>query len=279
MSIQIDLKPLRWPFFLGDLVLVVLAIFICWQSSPPMGHWEVGFVLVACMGGAVLGITPWLLEYQAVVRLAQADALRSATDQMKNLELLAVQISAATAQWQLVQEQSGKTVNAARDIADRITAEAAAFTDFLQKANEAEKSNLRLEVDKLRRVEGEWLQVIVRMLDHTYALHQAALRSRQPSLIEQLGQFQNACRDVARRIGVSPFAPAPSEPFNSQVHRLPDGEAAPQNGAKVADTIATGYTFQGQMIRPALVTLQGNGASKDIPEDEADQAPRERALL
>ena len=58
---------------------------------------------------------------------------------------------------------------------------------------------VRLEVEKLRRAEGEWLQVLVRVLDHVYALHLGALRSGQPNLIEQLSNFQNACRDAARR--------------------------------------------------------------------------------
>src|ERR1051325_12049960 len=99
----------------------------------------------------------------------------------------------------------------AKEIAQDMAAEVKAFNEFLQRARTDERSALQLEVDKLRRGETEWLQVIVRMLDHVYALHQAALRSRQPSLIEQLGNFQNACRDAARRIGLQPFVAAPEE--------------------------------------------------------------------
>ena len=47
--------------------------------------------------------------------------------------------------------------------------------EFLAKANDSEKGFLRLEVDKLKRAEGEWLQTLVRILDHVNALHQGAL--------------------------------------------------------------------------------------------------------
>jgi len=98
--------------------------------------------------------------------------------------------------------------------------------------------------------------VVVRLLDHTYALHQGSLRSGQPRLVEQLGHFQSACRDVARRVGLVPITAAAAEPFDSQRHQLVDNNAKPPSGAVIAETIATGYTFQGKMVRPVLVRLQ-----------------------
>jgi len=95
------------------------------------------------------------------------------------------------------------------------------------------EATLRLEVEKLRRVESEWLQVAVRMLDHVYALHQGACRSGQPHLIEQVGSFQNACRDAARRVGVTPFTANEGEPFDAQrqlVHFQLDARPAHHSG-------------------------------------------------
>jgi molecular chaperone GrpE (heat shock protein) len=279
MSISTEIKLPKWPFLCGDAILVGVAAFITWQSTAPLGHWEIALALLSCIAGAVLLITPFLLEYQAVVRLSEAENLTSAADQLKNLELLAVQISAATAQWQMVQELSGKTVGTAKEIAERMAAETSSFTEFVQKANDAEKANLRLEVEKLRRSEGDWLQVAVRQLDHIYALHQAGLRSGQRALIEQLGHFQTACRDVARRIGLVPVTPAVNDDFNPQLHQLADADAKPQAGAKINEIIATGYTFQGRPLRPALVTLHAEDSSgksadqgllEDANEDSAE---------
>jgi molecular chaperone GrpE (heat shock protein) len=194
--------------------------------------------------------------------------------QIRNLEQLAAQIGYATSQWQIVRESSDRTASMAKEIAQGMAAEVRSFNEFLQRASEDEKSALRLEVEKLRRLEGDWLQVLVRMLDHIYALHQAALRSRQPGLIEQLGSFQNACRDVARRVGLAPFAAADAEPFDQRRHQLLDTTEAPP-GATVEETIATGYTFQGKVIRPALVRLRNcvAGHSTEVAAPKTASAP------
>jgi molecular chaperone GrpE (heat shock protein) len=176
-----------------------------------------------------------------------------------------------------VQESAAKTAATAKEVADRMAAEVKDFNEFLKHANEGEKSTLRLEIGKLRRAESDWLQVLVRLLDHVYALHQAALRSRQPSLIDQLGQFQNVCRDTARRVGLNAFAAAPAEPFDGQRHQLLDADAKPEPGATVEETLATGYTFQGKLLRPAVVRLRnGNGSSLSQTDAAAPEAGSEQ---
>jgi molecular chaperone GrpE (heat shock protein) len=86
-------------------------------------------------------------------------------------------------------------------------------------------------------------------------------------LIDQLAQFQNACRDTARRVGLTPFVAAPAEPFDQQRHQLMDTDAKPEPGAIVEETLATGYTFQGQLVRPALVRLR-DGKESEAAQDQ-----------
>src|SRR5205814_7771962 len=116
---------------------------------------------------------------------------------------VAGEISAATSQWQSIQEQAQKTAAGSEALVARMGSEVKAFCEFLERANDTEKSNLRLEVEKLRRAETEWLQVLVRVMDHAYALQQGALRSGQARVIEQVGSFHNACCDTARRVGLT----------------------------------------------------------------------------
>jgi molecular chaperone GrpE (heat shock protein) len=71
-------------------------------------------------------------------------------------------------------------------------------------------------------------------------------------------------RDAARRVGLTPFVAADAEPFDGQRHQVMDGGAAPAAGAIVAETVATGYTFQGRLIRPALVRLR-DGEGTGVP--------------
>jgi len=254
----------KWPFYLGDLLLLLAAGLIYWQGdhAPGQGHlrffpWE-AWALVACVAlGATLGVWPHLLHYRASARLAEAQHLDHAVLQVQNIEAVARQITSATANWQGVQDDATKAVQSAREIAESMAAEAQSFQDFLQKANETEQNHLRLEVEKLRRAEAEWIQVLTRILDHTYAIHLAAVRSGQPGLVEQLSHFQRACRDAARRVGLVPFVAPPGEPYDPKTHQLTDANAPLPPDPVVADTVATGIRYQGQVARLPLVTLKG----------------------
>jgi molecular chaperone GrpE (heat shock protein) len=272
-----ELKLSKWPFYLGDALFLGAAWFIYSQSKLPMGVWQIFFVVLCVAGGAWLAIMPFLLEYRLAMKLAETDALTSAVSQIQNLESVAAQIGAATSQWHGLQEEAGKTAALSVEMAGRMKDEAQAFGEFMQRANDSEKATLRLEVEKLRRAESDWLQVLVRMLDHVYALRQGALRSNQPRLIEQLDHFQNACRDAARRVGLVPYSAAEAEPFDAQRHQLMEVEAKPPAGAVVGETLATGYTFQGKLLRQALVRIRNGsagavaspGLSKEEPEQQS----------
>jgi molecular chaperone GrpE (heat shock protein) len=76
-----------------------------------------------------------------------------------------------------------------------------------------------------------------------------------------VGTFQNACRDAARRVGLTPFMATDAEPFDAQRHQLVEEGAQPPPDAVVGETVATGYTFQGRLVRPALVRLRDNAAA------------------
>ena len=245
----------KWPFYLFSAALFALGIFIAQRHAHSLSALEISTAILAAVAGAVLGVVPFVLEYQTAVKLAGNDRLADAVSQIVKLEKLAAQISDATARWHDVQAAAGKTAASATEISERMANEVAQFTEFMQKANDTEKTALRLEVDKAHRAEGEWLQIVVRLLDHVFVLHQSAVASKRTDVIEQLTQFQNACREVTRRVGLAPFAAAPGEAFDAERHAVPGAEPAPA-GAPIADTLATGYTYQGRLLRPALVRLQ-----------------------
>ena len=250
----------KWPFLLGDALLLGAACFLIQQAPHPVGRWEI-VTAAACVAlGAVLGAMPFILDYRAIVKVIEASALGSIAEKIQNLERLAAQITAATNEWTNAQTQAEKTAACAKEIADHMAGEVREFSEFMRKMNDSEKAALRLEIEKLRRGEAEWLQVLVRILDHVFALHAAAARSGQPKLAEQITQFQNACHDAARRIGLAPFSAEPDKPFNTERHQTVGGEEKPPANAVVAETVGAGFTFQGRLLRPALVRLREIGA-------------------
>lgn len=276
------------PFLLGDGALLVVGWSIYAQGARPMAPVEV-IAFAGCVAlGAWMGIWPFILRARAELKAAELNTLGTSAAALHGLEEAVRRIETSTGHWQTAQEHAAGTMTAAREIADRIEAEHKAFHDFLQQAHDTEREHLRLEVSKLRRAEGEWLQVLVRVFDHVYALCMAGVRSGQPQLAEQLGHFQSACRDAARRIGLVALAFPPGAPFDPQCHQVPEGVPGPAPGELIGETLATGYTFQGQLLRKALVTVGGpqvpvdSGTDSTLsfgmcqPESEPPPASRER---
>jgi molecular chaperone GrpE (heat shock protein) len=108
--------------------------------------------------------------------------------------------------------------------------------------------------------------VLVRILDHVFVLHAAAARSGQPKLAEQIANFQNACRDAARRIGLTPFNAEPDEPFNAERHQAVGTEEKPPADAVVAETVGAGFHISGPAFAPGARPLaRGKFTAEENP--------------
>ena len=257
-------KVPKWPFFAAYAIMLGFAYFFILRAPHAVHYWELAAACVAF--GAVLSLIPFYLDYRAMGKALEVNALGAVSEKIQNLDTLSAQINAVTNRWETIQEtlqaEAGKTSAAAKQIADKMVEEVRQFNEFMQKMNDSEKATLRLEVEKLHRGEAEWLQVIVRILDNIFALHTAAVRTGDPKFAEPVANFQNACRGTARRIGLTPFAGEPDEKFDAEKHHVAGSKEKPPEGAVIAETIGLGYTFQGKLLRPALVRLRDANAAK-----------------
>ena len=245
----------------GDILLLVVAYTIVTEAPHPLPLAHALLLTAAVLGGAVMSIVPFVVEHKAAVQMEELDTLKSAAVQLTDLQQLTQQIRFASSQWQTVQENCTKTVAVATEMGGKMVEEGKAFSEFMRKTTDAEKTHLRLEIDKLKRAENDWLEVVVRICDHVFALHKAAVRSGQSGLIEQLSLFQRAVRDSARRIGLVAHEATENEPFDERLHQLVDPAQAVAAGAIIAETVATGYTMQGQPIRRIVVALKDTSSS------------------
>ncbi len=260
----------KWPFVAGGALLVAFGAFLLLEHPLPVSNGEIAGSVLSVALGIGCFILPFALQYRHAGKLTESANFADAVNRLQKLEQLAAQIGYATNQWHVVRESCDKTAGVAKEIASGMVGELKSFRDFLDHASQGEKATLRLEVEKLRRAEAEWLQTVVRILDHVFALTQAAQRSQQPGVAEQLGKFQFACHDAVRRMGVVPFTAARTERFNPEKHRLADDGSEPGAEAQIEEVLAPGYTFQGRLVRPAVVQVaDADGAAKpeaaDIP--------------
>jgi molecular chaperone GrpE (heat shock protein) len=253
--------PAFWPFLIVDALFFGLGVVLYQAAHRPLLWWEAAGLILCAACGAGVFLTPFLIRNAASQSLAEAEKLSEVIAKIQRLDELGLQISHATAQWQIVQDGAAKTAKTATDLAESMTAEAKSFTEFLQKANDTERAHLRLDNDKLRRSEGEWLQIVVYILDQVFALYQAAAQSDKPGVAESIGRFQHVCRDAARRAGLTAVVATAAEPFDAQRHQLGNGATAPAN-AVVQETVMPGYTFQGQMVRRPVVKLDTDATAR-----------------
>jgi molecular chaperone GrpE (heat shock protein) len=243
-----------WPFIVIDALFLGLAFVLLKSGHRPLPWQEAGLLVVCGALGAWSFLTPFLRRSADEQAFSQVKLLAEATSQIQKLDQLAGHISGATNQWLELQGHTAQAAESARQTAERMAGEAKAFTEFMQRASETERTHLRVEADKLRRAEGERLQVIIHVLDHVFALFQAARHSGQPALLEQIGQFHNACLEVVRRIGLVQITVQAGEAYDAKLHQLPEN-ISPAENALVADTLVAGYTYQGQLLRRPMVAL------------------------
>lgn len=271
----------RWPsilpFLISAVILDVIGYMIMKTSPHPISHLTGALVTVCVGSGALISVMPFLWDAKAALRNDELDTLAISANQIKDVKRVVDQITTATAQWMTVQEHSERAVEAAQSVSKEMTDEARRFADFMAQSNDREKAALRLETEKLKRSEGDWVQVVVMMLDHTFALHQAALRSGQDNVIQQLTQFQVVCRDTARRMGLVPVEAAAGEEFVEERHQWVNGEGKAPEDAKVKSTVATGYAYQGQTIRKVLVELDGEASAFNGGASKAEAVASEPA--
>ncbi len=259
----------KWPFVVGDLLLIGVAIWLLKTTGWAPTGWYLA-MLIACVGmGIFFAVLPYLFEFREESRRFDANEFRGTLEQIRELEKVGERVTAAAEQWERLQEQCGVTVKAAETIGQASQTQMDRLVEITQKADTRERDHLRLEVEKQRRGEREWLEVMVGIMDHVFALHRAAVRSGQAKLIKQIDGFQNACTEICRRVGLSEYVVAPGESFDPKIHKVLEGHEAPASGGVVAETLAPGFSFQGHPIRPPMVRV----AMGEAPAAEATEAP------
>jgi hypothetical protein len=73
-----------------------------------------------------------------------------------------------------------------------------------------------------------------------------------------------------------PFIAEPDSEFDAANHIPVEGDREVEAGAKITQTIAMGFTFQGQQIRRAVVALEGSQAADGgTPSPAATEAPED----
>jgi molecular chaperone GrpE len=135
--------------------------------------------------------------------------------------------------------------------------EAADLRDkYLRAAAEVENTRKRAERDAAALVAGRLRSFSARLLDVADNLeralaHAPAGDALRPGVEATLQQLQAALRQE----GVEAIPVAVGAPFDPQIHEAVGGHPADVERESVAEVTQTGYTYDGQLLRPARVIV------------------------
>jgi hypothetical protein len=66
-------KVPKWIFLISDAGLMIFGYFFALHSPLPIRHWEIAAGCVAL--GAILGVIPFILDYRAMGKAIEVNAL------------------------------------------------------------------------------------------------------------------------------------------------------------------------------------------------------------
>lgn len=244
----------KWPFLMADIIFIGLGYWISTLIQGEPQSWQIISILVCAVLGAGFAVAPFYFEYRAEAKAVEIAQLTTVAKEIGKMEAVAQQIADASENWASVQSTSEQTAKLAEEIASGMAATVKDHDEFMANANTEELNTLKLEVNKLRRVEADWANTLMGVLDLVYRLEQSAQASGKEQFIQTMSQFQGQCREVARRVGLIAFEAEKGAAFNPDELALPEGEQAGDN-ASVTQTRLPGFRLQGKLVRKPLVAV------------------------
>jgi molecular chaperone GrpE len=145
--------------------------------------------------------------------------------------------------------------------------EAAELRDkYMRAAAETENARKRAERDAAALVGRRLRDFSARLLEVADNLeralaHAPAGDALRPGVEATLKQLQSALRQE----GVEPIAVAPGAPFDPQLHEAIAGYPADVERETVAEVTQAGYTYDGQLLRPARVVVALPSRESELP--------------
>lgn len=251
-----------------------------------MSATQMGFVLLAVCFGAALAVLPFLRNQSAWLKTEELGVKSESARAFDNLNGALQRLDEAIGQSQAAEGASREIQKQLEQLSGQIICEGKAFAKTFEQSQQTELGHLRLEVEKRKKSESDWIHLLVFFLDHTFALHQAAIQAGREDVTSQLAQFQSTCREAARKVGLVVLDSEAGVPFDPNLH-LEAHEGRRQNpGSQVIRIQAPGYRYQGQLIRPVIVTSSVDGSAQPAPpsppaqtENELPAAPMEEPAL
>ena len=159
MTLPVDTPQLpKWPFLLGDAVLLGTAWIIASQSRDPFSGAPLIAIVACVMLGALLGAIPFLSDYARKQDEALDERQRSLETLSRTVAASAEQISIAAGGLHEITEIAQRNLTTAEHLPHKLQEKIAEFKAGLENAHSDEREELEKELATLRAGESERLE-------------------------------------------------------------------------------------------------------------------------
>ena len=146
------MKAAKWPFVLGDVLLLGAGGWVAWalhEGRLPWGTGTAALVVGAVAAGAWVLITPFLRDHEAASRLVEQEGLAGTLEQVRHLESAATGIATSAGHIQSSQQALGKAMAAAEQVAARLAEERKALAELQARTLDHERQTMRIKGPRL----------------------------------------------------------------------------------------------------------------------------------
>ncbi len=196
-------RPPKWPYFLGDALLLAVACFVAATAETPLSAPALSVVFGCVALGSVLAALPYLLDFLATQREAELEFQQKLEVQNQRL-LHAVETLASTSgQLKSAHEAATRAVHAADTLPYRLQEKIAEFTAQLQERDDEDKAAMAKELETLRDAEGQRLGALVGTIQSATKEFAAFEREARAALADARREATEAAPAIAAALGAA----------------------------------------------------------------------------
>jgi hypothetical protein len=154
-------RPPKWPFLLGDLAVIAVAVAIWWLEDGPLSDTALVIIFSCFFLGTALAVLPFLLDFSA----ARHDDLIEARTELENLAQKLSEsadfIGTAAGQLHAINESTVKAIHLAEALPYKMQEKVGEVAQLVQQSQDEEKESMAAELEELRENESRHLETAI----------------------------------------------------------------------------------------------------------------------
>lgn len=229
----------RWPFVAGDVILLALAVTALLAGGVPPDLGNIVAAIICAAFGAGLLLAPFLLEYEARLRVAEASARDAASGHFRRLSQTSEQLANVVSRSQATEEQAGQVLGSLEDLSERLATQSEELSQMLARIADGQNTVSKKDAERLAGETGARIDALAAAVAKLQKLFEGVVSKTVNDLaaidrniramedLSVVGSDHDAVPDVAdfepeaaaKTVGFdTPHAPAKSPPKKRGSH-------------------------------------------------------------